>query len=161
MTLELLPASHCSFFKFLLTTDDFKGTALWAIVDGQSQAPVAFLGDHPIVHVTQPIQFTIEAKGRDPGDLAYHIHDFIAQLLHRDEPLIYQAEDQFGMAAPACRIAVFIILLAVEQPFLDQVISNLLSYIGRALSCQPVVAREVDPKLVYRRYNSQVKFFAE
>src|SRR5258708_39730936 len=65
------------------------------------------------------------------------------------------------MAAPACRIAVFIILLAVEQPFLDQVISNLLSYIGRALSCEPVVAREVDPKLIYRRYNSQVKFFAE
>ena len=78
MALEFLPPGDCLFFQFLLAADDLKGTALRAVVDGQCQPPVAFLGDHPIIHVTQPVQFTIQAKVGNPGDLADNIHDFVA-----------------------------------------------------------------------------------
>src|SRR6266567_4658915 len=108
VALELLPARDSSLLQFFFATDDLEGTAFRAIVDGQRQAPVAFLGDHPIVHVAQPVQLALKAKGRDPGDLA---------------------EDQFGLTAPAGWVAMPVVLWAVEHPFLCQVLRYLFSHV--------------------------------
>src|SRR5713101_3445520 len=56
-----------------------------------------------------------------------------AQLTHRDIPLIDQAEDQFGLATPADRIAVLVGLRAVEQPFLGEVLCDLPPYVSGRL----------------------------
>ena len=100
--------------QLILTADDLKAATLWAVVDGQSQSPVAFLRDHPVIHIAQPVQFTLKAEGRYPVDLAYDIHDLVTKLLHRDEPLINEAEDQFGFTAPARWVAVLIVLRAIK-----------------------------------------------
>ena len=35
-----------------------------AVVDRQRQAPVALLGDHPVVHVAQPVELAVQAERR-------------------------------------------------------------------------------------------------
>src|SRR6266704_3913913 len=77
----------------------------------------------------------VRAPGQswNPGGFAHNIHDFIAQLIHRDIPLIDQAEDQFRLTTPADRIAVLVGLRAVEQPFLGKVLCNVLSYVSGRL----------------------------
>src|SRR5438132_7135403 len=137
MTFELFPAGNGQFLQLILPADDLEAATLWAVVDGQSQSPVAFLRDHPVVHIAQPVQFALKTKGRYPVDLAYDIHDLVTKLLHRDEPLINEAEDQLGFTAPARWVAVLIVLRAIEQPFLHQVFSDLLSNFSRVLSCEP------------------------
>ena len=82
MTFELFPAGNGQFLQLILTADDLEAATLWAVVDGQSQSPVAFLRDHPVVHIAQPVQFTLKTEGRYPVDLAYDIHDLVTKLLH-------------------------------------------------------------------------------
>ena len=65
---------------------------------------------------------------------ATDVHDLVAQLFHGDEPLIHQAEDQLGLTAPAGGVAVLVVLRAVQQPLLRQVLCDWLSDIGDA-SC--------------------------
>src|SRR6266700_138514 len=159
--MELLPTRHCSLLQFVFATDDLEGATLRTVVDGQSQTPVAFLGDHPIIHIPQPVQFTLQAKGGDPGDLAHDIHDLVAEILHGDEPFIDQTEDEFGTTSPAGGIAVFVVLWPVEQALLRQILGDLLSNLGNVLTGEPIVAWEIDAKFVYRSHNSQVELFGK
>src|SRR5450755_1804622 len=85
VALELFPARDCAFLQFLFAADDLEGSTLRTIEDWQREAPVALLGDHPIVHVAQPVQFAIQAERWYPGDLLHDFHDLVAQLIHRDE----------------------------------------------------------------------------
>src|SRR5205807_603541 len=62
MTFELFPAGNGQFLQLILTADDLEAATLWAVVDGQSQSPVAFLRDHPVVHIAQPVQFTLKTE---------------------------------------------------------------------------------------------------
>src|SRR6266702_3576745 len=135
--------------------------AFRAVIDGQCQSPVALLRDHPIVHIAQPIQFSLQAKCRNPCDLVNDIHDFVAQLVHRDVPFIYQAEYEFGLTTPADGITVLVVLWTVEQAFLGKVLCDLLSHIGGFLPGQPIIAFHVNPKLIDRRDDRQVKFLRE
>ena len=61
------------------------------------------------------------APGRTPGSrspLRVTSHHRLAQLVHADEPLVDQPEDQLGAAAPADRVAVRVLLGAIEQALL-------------------------------------------
>src|SRR5258708_7605956 len=147
MALKLFPAGYSSFFQLVLAADDLECTALLTIIDRQSQSPVALLGDHPVVHVAQPVQFALQAKGWNPGGLARYIHDLVTQLVHGDVPFVDQAEDQFCLTTPADRIAVLIVLWAVKQAFLRQVFCDFLSHSGSFLPGHPVIALRVDAKV--------------
>src|SRR5260370_15259862 len=98
MALELSPPAYSSFLQLVLAADDLECTALGTIIDRQSQSPVALLGDHPVVHVAQPVQFALQAKGWNPGGLAPYIHDLVTQLVHGDIPFVDQSGEQFCLA---------------------------------------------------------------
>src|SRR5260370_2128576 len=117
MALKLFPAGYSSFFQLVLAADDLECTALLTIIDRQSQSPVALLGDHPVVHVAQPVQFALQAKGWNPGVLARYIHDLVTQLVHGDVPFVDQPKARFCLAPPALRLAVLILLVPSNQAF--------------------------------------------
>ena len=81
-------------------------SAILALVDGQGEAVVAFLGYHPVVHVPQPVELAAHAEFWYPRDLLGHLGDVVAQLVHRDEPLVHEPEDEFRVAAPADGVSV-------------------------------------------------------
>ncbi len=113
MSLKLFPTGDGTFLEFLFAADHLVAITTWAVVDGQRKTPVAFLGDHPIIHVTQPVHLTVKAKLRYPLDLLYHVHDLVAERVHREKPLIDETEYQFSFATPACRIAMLVVLWSV------------------------------------------------
>ena len=114
VAVELLPALDGALVQLLAAADHLEVAAVVADVDRQRQAPVALLGDHPVFHVAQPVQLAIKPKA---GIQRHRLDDAdqpLAQLMHRDEPLVHQAEDQFGAAAPAVRIDMLVRLGLVE-----------------------------------------------
>ncbi len=165
VALELFPALNRTLLQLVLTADDFEVAADSAFPDGQSQAPVPLLADHPVVHVAQPVQLPLQAERRDPTDLVGDVHDLVAQtavflllgdlcvglvvqLAHTDEPLVHQTEDQLFLAAPAGGITVGEVGEAIEQPLALQVGEDVLSDLLSTSARQPVKALDVDPVLV-------------
>ena len=78
--------------------------AVGALVDRQRQAPVALLGDHPVVHVRAASR--ARAPPAEPPGCQTHRAASPAligsrSVVHGDEPLVDQPEDQIGAAAPA------------------------------------------------------------
>ena len=120
MATKLLPALHSTSFQFVLIANDLVMPTGVAFPERQGESPVAFLADHPIVHVAQPVQLTVETEGRNPADLARHVHDSMPQFVHADEPLIHQPKDEFHAAAPTGRVAVFVGLNVVQESFVSQ-----------------------------------------
>ena len=64
---ERLPALDRAIPEFGLTADDVDVAAGRALIDGKRQSPVALLGDHPVVHVRQPVELAIQTEARMPG----------------------------------------------------------------------------------------------
>ena len=55
VTNEAVPASDGALLQFFLAADYFEIAAFVAFIDWQSQTPIAFLADEPVVHVLEPI----------------------------------------------------------------------------------------------------------
>src|SRR5205823_4142828 len=102
-----------------------------------------------------------QAECRNPGDLTHDIHDLVTQVLHRDEPFIDQAEDEFSLTAPASRIAVFVILFAIKQALLLQILSDRFPNLCGILACEPVKPFYVDAELVDGCYDCEIELFRE
>ena len=102
---EVVPAIDGARFEFGLAAHHVDVAAL-ALPDRQREAVVALLGDHPVVHVAQPVELALHTEGGHPVDAPRDLHHVVPQLVHRDEPLIDDPEDQLAVAAPADRIAV-------------------------------------------------------
>src|SRR5579871_4889395 len=96
-----------------------------------------------------------------PFDLFYNLHDFIAQIFHRDEPLINKAEDELRLAAPAGWVAVLIVLWAVKETFLGKVLGDLQGYIRGWAACEPIITFHINAIFIDGRKSGQVIFFAE
>src|SRR5262249_3996966 len=94
-------------------------------------------------------------------DLLHHIHDLIAQCLHRDKPLIHQPEDQLGLTTPTSWIAVAIVLWTIEQPLLHQILRHKLPHFRAFFTSQPVITVEIHPKLINWCNNTETKLFRE
>ena len=133
-----------------------------ALIDRQRQTPVALLGDHPVVHVGEPVELALQAETRDPADLARDVHHRLAQVVHADEPLVDQPEDEIGAAAPADGIAVLVLLGPVEQALCFEIL--------RATGCgdfvdvltrQPIEPIDIDAELIDRRDDSESLRFRE
>src|SRR5262245_57077881 len=106
MALEGVPALHSAFAKLLFTADDVDIAALSAFEDWQRQTPVALLGDHPVVHVREPIELAVQAEAWIPLRRPGSVHHRLPEVIHGDVPLVDQSEDEVRAAAPANRITV-------------------------------------------------------
>src|SRR5207302_734875 len=73
------------------------------------QAPVALPADVPVAHVLEPVLHAAPRRRRQPGHLRRGGHELRAQLVHRDEPLVVDAEDDLLVAAPALGITVGVV----------------------------------------------------
>src|SRR5690606_33887 len=119
--LELVPTRDRALFELLLTADYVEPAAVATGPNRQRQAPVALLGDHPVVHVFEPVELPLEAELWNPPDLLRDLLDLLAPRIDGDEPLLDQAEDQIGPTAPARRVAVSVWVGVVEQSLLPQI----------------------------------------
>ena len=160
VVLELLPAL-CGLLAQLVAAADHLDVAAGAGVDRQGQAVVALLRDHPVGHVAQPVQLARQPELRDPADLPRHRHHRLAQLVHRDEPLVDEAEDQLAVAAPADGVAMAVLLGAIEQPFLPQRLEDRRRYLAGEASLQEAEALDVVAEVVERGDGRQVELFAQ
>ena len=178
VALEFLPAGDGSLLQFVLVADDVIVAAVFAHPEGQGQAPVALLGDHPVVHVAQPVQLSRVPEFGDPANLVDHVHDLVAQaalffgcgdfgpglvvqFAHADEPLIHQAEDQLGAAAPAGGIAVGVGFDVIEDALALQIIEDRLGHIGDVHAGQPAKALDEIAVIVERGQDGEVVLFAQ
>ena len=123
----------------------------------QRQAPVAFFGDHPVLHIAQPVHLAGVAKFGDPLDLIDHVHDlvtqaggflfsrdllarFVVQFAHIDEPLIHQTEDQRCVAAPADGVTMRVLVHAIESAFVVQIVEDIVRHLVNIASGEPAKA---------------------
>src|SRR5439155_7171230 len=115
--LERLPALDGAFVQLVAAPDYLPGIALAADPDRERQAVVALLADHPVAHVSEPVELALLETDalRQPLDLARHLGDRLAQRIHADEPLIHQAENELRAAPPAARIAVQVAVAGNQQ----------------------------------------------
>src|SRR5262249_39726697 len=89
--------------------------------------------------------------------------DLVAELVHRDEPLVDKTEDELGAAAPAGRIAVGVVLNAVEPALLAQALEDLLGHVAGKLAGEEAEgwALQVVPFLLQPRDRGQVEGLGE
>ena len=121
---ELVPALDGTRLQLLHRADHVELRRVFLVhPDGQRQAPVALLRDHPVAHVAQPVALAglaVDAL-REERDLVGDLHDVAAEaglgqpLAHVQKPLVHEPVDQLGLAAPAVRVAVDVALDG-EQP---------------------------------------------
>ncbi len=180
VTFELVPALDGTFAELVLVTDDLVMGALFVVADPdrQSQSPIALLGDHPILHIAQPIHLSRIAELGDPLDLIHHVHDLIAQaggfflfrdlfarlvveLAHADKPFVDQAEDQRCATAPADGIAMRVLVDPVEQVLVLQVVENIVGDIVDVAPGQPIKAVLEDAVFFQRCQRRQIVDLAQ
>jgi len=161
MAVEFLPALDGALLQLFTRSDHVEVPAGRALPDRQRKAPIALLGDHPVVHVPQPVELAVLAEIRDPADLVGDIHQRAAQPVHADVPLVDQAEDKRGRAAPALRVAVRVLLELVETALLFQARDDGVGDLADMLARVGAEAIDVDAVLVKRRDHGQVLGLAE
>ena len=147
VSLELRPTLDGALPQLVLTADDLD-VAAGALVDGQGQAVVALLGDHPVFHVLEPVELAPQAELGYPADLPGYVGDAVPQLVHGDEPLVHQAENELAVAAPADGVAVRVVFDTVEYPLAAQVVEDGLGDLTHVPAGEPVVALQEVAALV-------------
>ncbi len=157
--LEDVPPFDGARAQFVLVAEHLEVITVLVIAhpDRQRQTPVALLGDHPIVHVAQPVHLAGVAEFGDPLNLIHHIHDLVAQtarflfrrdllaglivqFAHIDEPFIHQTEDQRRVAAPADGITVRVTVHAIEPVLARQIVENLVRHCVNVAAGKPAEA---------------------
>ena len=130
-----------------------KCAALRALVDRQRQTPVALLGDHPVVHVARASRARAPARTTGASRIwRVTRHHRLAQLVHGDEPLVDQPEDEIGAAAPADRVAVRVVARRDRAALLLAGLRMIgVGDVVDVLAGQPVEAVDIDAELVDRR----------
>ena len=90
-----------------------------------------------------------------------HVGDLVPQLVHRDEPLVDQPEDQLGIAAPADGVPVGVPLEPEENALVTQALVDRLVDLEHVLAGEPVEAVDEDAELVQGRDHLQVPLLAD
>src|SRR5205823_8875700 len=108
----------------------------------QRKAPVPLAADVPVAHVVEPVLHAVAGVRRHPADLCRGLLEPWSQLVHRDEPLVRDAEDDLLLAAPADRIAVRVRHLTEEPAALPQIVGDLVRDVARFLPLEPSEARD-------------------
>jgi hypothetical protein len=176
--LELIPSLDGTLLELIATADDLDPTARRAVIDRQSEAPVALLADHPVVHVVEPVELTLVPEIGDPADLVDDLHDLVAQagvdllpgqglarlLVHRahvDEPLVDEAKDEGRPASPAMRVAVGDGLEPVETALALQVLDDRVGHVADVGAGQVAEIVDEDARLVERGDDRQPERLAQ
>ena len=137
--LKLLEAAHGPFAQLVLAPDD-EEVPVRACVERERQAPVALATDVPVAHVVEPVLHPIARVGRQPAHFRRGLLELRPELVHRDEPLVADAEDDLLLAPPADRVAVRVRELAEEAAALAQVIRDLVRDVARVSALEPAEA---------------------
>ena len=106
----------------MLRADHFEFATLVAFEDGKRKTIVALLGDHPVVHVAEPVELARLSKRWDPLDILRNLHKQFTDRLHADEPLVDQPKHKLRTTSPADRIPVGIRLNVVEDTLLFEAV---------------------------------------
>ncbi len=147
--------------QFFLRADDLEFAALLALIDRQSETPVALLRDHPVVHVAQPVDLALFAEFGDPANVAGDLHQPLAQRSHRDVPLVDDAKDDVGLAAPAGRVAVAVVVVVEQQAARAQVVDDRLGDIVGVHPAEEVEALVEMTHFVDRRDDLEIVHLRE
>ena len=133
VAVERVPAGDGALAELVLRADDLPRVAIDALPDRQRQAVVALLADHPVAHVSEPVELALlEADvRRQPRHVARRAAHRLAQRVHGDEPLVDEAEDQLRPTAPAMGVRVRIALGRHQQPSALEVGGDVLRQVGR------------------------------
>ncbi len=132
VAVELVPAGDGALPQRVARLDHLPGIAVGAGPDRQRQAVVALLADHPVGHVPEPVELALlqaDAR-RQPGGPPGRVAQLGPQRIHGDEPLVDQAEDDLGAAAPADRVRVAVLLAGHQQPLALEVLGHLPRQVG-------------------------------
>ena len=79
MSVKFIPTFDSKFLQFLKAPNNMKIVALITFVDGECQPPVTFLRDHPIMHISQPVEFAGESERGIPlGFIQDNLHHLVA-----------------------------------------------------------------------------------
>jgi len=155
------PARHGAALEFLFVPDDLVMLAGVARPERQRQPPVPLLGDHPVVHVAEPVQLALQPERWNPPNLPGDVHHVMAQFVHADEPLVHQAKDEFRLAAPADRIAVSIVRHVVEKPLVPEGVEDRLPHILDVPARQPAEPVDKHALLIERSDQWQPVLFPQ
>ena len=122
---EAVPAFNRSLFEFSQRAHDFEVAGFLINPDRQRETPEAFLRDHPVAHVAEPLALAILPvdAGRQPFNLPCDIFDFFPPV-HIDEPLVDQPEDKFIARPPAMRIDVRVSFNVDQQALFFELLEN-------------------------------------
>ncbi len=122
-----------------------------ARVEGEGEAVEALARDVPVVHVAQPVVHAPAHVVRRPAHRRVGLERPRADLVHGDEPVLAQAEDQRGLAAPAVRVAVDDLLGGDDPPALGEVRDDLVGDLAGPAPVEPAVVLEEAARFVDRR----------
>jgi hypothetical protein len=121
-----------------------------ADIERQHQAPVTLARDIPIAHVREPVLHPLARVLRYPFHFGCSPHHAWSDLLHADVPLGRHSEDKVGVAAPADRVAVGVVLQVVQKPLLTQRLEDRFGHIGDVLPGELSISRYVITVLIQR-----------
>ncbi len=159
VALEGLPPGNRPLLKLLAAANHVEPAAR-TFENRQRQPPEAFLADHPVAHVLQPVEFLLASPTGNPLNLLDHLHDF-APPLHIDEPLIHRPKHQRAAAPPAVRVIVGVLFLFVVQALFPQLFDDRLGHFQRALARQEPIAFQINAVVANGHQYRQVQFLAQ
>src|SRR5213075_1964279 len=117
--------------------------------------------DAPVAHVDEPVLHPLAVLAwrplHPPGGLDHRLAD----LLAADEPLVDEAVDQLGAAAPADGVAVDDLAVGDQAAALAEVVNDHLRRLGGDVAVQPAVLLHEGAGLVDRDQRREVLATAE
>ena len=103
----------------------------------------------------EPVEFSGFAERRYPVDGFGCLHHGVTQFVHGDEPLVDESEHEFGVAAPADRIPVFVVFeLVVDATFAEDVEDDGVDLVY-GFAAERAETIDVDTAVVERGDNGQ------
>ena len=137
--LELLDRSGRARQELGLRADHVQVPAR-ARVEGEREPVVAAPRDVPVAHVAQPVVHALAHVGRRPLDRRVRVEQRLAELVDGDQPVVGDAPDERGVAAPAMGIAVLVRPRLDEEARLREAAHDLIRGLDRREPVQPPVA---------------------
>ncbi len=152
---ELLETGDGALFELGPRPDHVQVAAL-AGIERQRQAEVALARDVPVAHVAQPVVHPLLVLRRCPFDGRIRVEHRLPDLVRGDEPVVHDAKDERGLAAPADWIAVHDRPLRDEDASLAQRFGHTRCDLSRREAGEVAVRRKHSPGLVDRREHGKV-----